>query len=54
MTEGDKTKKETNCKILSCDCECPQQDKIYGKGKRVHNKMKDDSWRCTCCQKEKK
>ena len=48
-------KKEISCKSLPCDCDCPQQDKIYGKGKRLHNKMKEDGmWRCTCCQKERR
>jgi len=48
------SKKEINSKILPCTCDCPAQDKIYGKGKRVHNKCKNGEWRCTCCQKEKK
>ncbi len=42
-------------KILPCKCEHKFQDERYGKGKRVHNKMKGGSakdvpkHRCTVC-----
>jgi len=45
-------------KILKCDCVHEYQDKIHGKGKRVHNfaknaNNKSGGWRCTVCQKIK-
>ena len=46
--------KDIRCKVLTCDCICPQQDKLYGKGKRLHNKTKNDEWRCTSCRKERR
>ena len=39
--------------IIACSCENEGQDKLYGKGKRLHNKCKD-GWRCTVCQKERR
>ena len=43
--------------IKSCTCQHDYQDKKYGKGKRVHNKItksdKNLNWRCTVCGKEK-
>ena len=39
-------------KVMKCFCEHVFQDKTYGKGNRVYNKMvKDNSWRCTVCGK---
>lgn len=45
--------KQINCAVLSCSCINEGQDKMYGKGRRLHNKMKDGSFRCTVCRKEK-
>ena len=36
-----------------CDCYHPWSDKKHGKGRRVHNHMKNGGWRCTTCGKEK-
>ena len=45
----------SKCRVILCSCICPQQDKIYGKDKRLHNKMKEEGmWRCTCCKKERR
>lgn len=43
-------------KILRCTCANDFQDKTYGKGKRVHNRMQDEpsgrpQYRCTACKK---
>ena len=40
-------------KIIQCKCEHEQQDKMYGKQKRVHNQTRD-GWRCTVCKDVKK
>ena len=45
-------------KLLSCDCQHEFQDKMYGKGIRVHTKMKQSEklanlWRCTICSMER-
>ena len=39
--------------ILKCSCDHVGQDMLHGKGMRVHNKDKDDKYRCTVCSKEK-
>lgn len=44
--------------ILPCDCTSETQDKLYGKGKRVHNDMATKAQgqretRCSVCQKVK-
>lgn len=44
---GDHTKKES--KVMECVCQSEFQDRRYGKGKRLHNPMKDNKWKCTCC-----
>lgn len=38
--------------IKSCTCEHYFQDKLHGKGKRVHNTCKEGC-RCTVCSKVK-
>jgi hypothetical protein len=43
-----------NCSIRRCSCKHEYQDKRYGKGRRVHNKVENESahggkWRCTVC-----
>lgn len=39
--------------ILQCTCKNQTQDKLYGKGYRVHNPCKGGSYgRCTNCGKE--
>jgi hypothetical protein len=40
--------------IIRCDCECPQQDQLHGKGHRVANPISatTPTWRCTKCLKE--
>lgn len=39
--------------ILPCNCKHEFQDRIYGRGMRVHNKAKSKDggavWRCTVC-----
>jgi len=35
--------------IFYCSCEHKDQDKRYGKGRRVHNPKKNGEWRCTVC-----
>ena len=43
-------------KIMPCTCSHEEQDKLYGKGRRVFNRMNPSSnikeWRCTVCGKE--
>lgn len=40
--------------ILHCpNCKPHEQDKIHGKGLRVHNPTKKPAWRCTVCGNEK-
>mgnify|MGYP001585273454 CR=1 FL=1 len=46
--------------ILQCNCQHAEQDKLYGKGNRVHNpalpaklKQGEHWYRCTVCKKEK-
>jgi len=43
--------------IKKCDCNHEYQDKVYGKGNRVHNEKKPKGtakeYRCTVCGKEK-
>ena len=43
--------------ILKCTCYHPAQDKLNGKGKRVHNKMNrtvgGQKYRCTVCKNER-
>jgi len=40
--------------VMKCGCTNAAQDKLYGAGKRVHNSMKNNEWRCTVCQKVKR
>lgn len=39
-------------KILKCDCKHDVQDKIYGKGNRLHNKGLKQ-YTCTVCEKKR-
>ena len=39
--------------ILKCSCKNEHQDKLHGKGRRVHNKTAKGSYRCTVCKTEK-
>lgn len=44
-------------KVLSCKCVHEEQDKLYGKGNRMHNECKAKSqgqriWRCIVCKAE--
>ena len=43
--------------ILKCTCKSKFQDWKYGKGKRVHNRCKDQGYgkrgRCTVCGNER-
>lgn len=39
--------------VLICSCAHEAQDRIHGKGKRVHNVTKAGAARCTVCQNEK-
>ena len=45
--------KVTHAKVMKCNCESEMQDKLYGKGNRVHNKT-NSGYRCTVCSNEKK
>lgn len=40
-------------RILACSCSHDGQDKLHGKGQRVHNLCRKDGkatgWRCTVC-----
>jgi hypothetical protein len=44
--------------ILGCKCKHDEQDRLHGKGKRVHNKtlkgskMNKATYRCTVCVSE--
>ena len=39
--------------ILKCNCKHEQQDRMYGKGKRVHNPTSTEGvYRCTVCKSE--
>ena len=44
--------------ILPCSCKHTTQDKMYGKGNRVHNMIMNPekhggaTWRCTVCKRE--
>lgn len=40
--------------VVKCNCKNEYQDKKYGNGMRVHNKIKDSGCRCTVCKDEKK
>ena len=39
--------------IRACDCVHVVQDKIYGKGRRLHNGCKTGGPKCTVCGKKK-
>lgn len=40
----------SDTKIAPCTCKSEYQDKLYGKGMRVHNHGdKLDTWTCTVC-----
>lgn len=57
-TEEIRTKTE-NTIVLPCTCDHVAQDKLHGKGRRVHNRTKqskptvEQRWRCTVCRDEK-
>ena len=38
--------------ILNCKCEHEYQDRVHGKGKRVHNLTARGLGRCTVCSNE--
>jgi hypothetical protein len=45
-------------KIMKCECKHEEQDKLYGKGMRVHNPAPQkgaspNRVRCTVCRKER-
>ena len=48
----------SNTMVRKCTCASSQQDKLHGKGNRVHNRTKQANqeserrWRCTSCKKE--
>lgn len=44
------TTKPAATKILPCRCEHAFQDERYGPGKRVHNPVEGEKWRCTVCK----
>lgn len=39
--------------VKRCDCENEYQDKMYGKGNRIHNLTKVGAYRCSICTKVK-
>lgn len=42
--------------VMPCDCEHPAQDKMYGRGRRVHNQKGQKNAgkvACTVCGREK-
>lgn len=40
--------------IKACTCENKGQDRLHGKGRRVHNYCETSGhWRCTVCSAEK-
>ena len=42
-------------KIMTCSCQHPGQDEMYGKGMRLWNRLGDsDSYRCTVCNNTNK
>lgn len=44
--------KKFGTKLLSCTCKSEYQDRVYGKGMRVHNKSVSKlgtKFRCTIC-----
>ena len=52
---SDKTSYPT-ARILPCDCQHEYQDRMYGKGQRVHNPFGKDKlmgYRCTVCSSKK-
>ncbi len=38
-------------KVIACNCNHEYQDAKYGKGQRLHNPRKGDTWACTVCGK---
>lgn len=45
-------------KVIECGCNHQAQDKLYGKGMRVHNLTQKGNestsiWRCTVCEAER-
>lgn len=42
-------------KVLPCDCKHADQDDLYGRGNRLHNRVtkSEKTWRCTVCKKER-
>lgn len=43
-------------RLKKCTCDHTQQDNMYGKRIRVHNKVtrySDVRWRCTVCKRER-
>ena len=42
-------------KVIKCNCNHDYQDKVYGKGMRVHNYAeKAETYKCTVCGDKKK
>jgi len=40
--------------ILPCTCQHAYQDRVHGRGKRVHNyRDKYETWVCTVCRAQK-
>lgn len=44
--------------LIKCICKVPDQDRRYGEGVRIHNKINrplkhNGNWRCTGCGREK-
>ena len=59
MKRDEAITKSENTTVLPCKCTHPSQDKLHGKGMRVHNRTKqskqaaEQRWRCTVCRDEK-
>lgn len=44
--------------VMGCVCKHAYQDRVYGRGRRVHNEVKSTTkhggkWRCTVCKRVK-
>ena len=46
-------KRYVKAKVMVCTCKHEYQDKLYGRGMRVHNPMAVGRFRCTVCGTEK-
>lgn len=45
---------ESPSKVLKCNCPHEMQDRIHGRGMRLHNPCKENEYRCTVCGDQKR